>query len=67
MPVLNGIEATRKIREMEASGELPRRTSIIGLTGNAQEEQVAETKEAGMDVSLARARASPACRARRSD
>lgn len=51
MPVLNGIEATRRLREMEASGEVPRRTVIIGLTGNAQEEQVAETKEAGMDVS----------------
>jgi CheY-like chemotaxis protein len=54
MPVLNGIEATRRLREMEASGEIPRRTVIIGLTGNAQEEQVAETKEAGMDVSASR-------------
>lgn len=43
MPVMNGLEATLKIRELEKSGELPRRTRIVGLTGNAQEDQVKET------------------------
>lgn len=48
MPVMNGIEATLKIRELEKSGELPRRTRIVGLTGNAQEDQVKETIQVRM-------------------
>lgn len=48
MPVLNGLDATRKIRasEREDLKELP----IIAMTANAFEEDVKRSREAGMNT-----------------
>jgi PAS domain S-box-containing protein len=48
MPVMNGIDATRKIREGGASADVP----IIGVTANAQPQELASFKEAGFDLTL---------------
>jgi two-component system, sensor histidine kinase and response regulator len=47
MPVMNGYEATRKIREIET--EIGRRTAIIGLTANAMNGDRKKCLESGMD------------------
>ncbi|KAL1744064.1 hypothetical protein HDZ31DRAFT_39460 [Schizophyllum fasciatum] len=52
MPVMDGIEAVRRIRQMEASGELRARNQVYALTANAREGQVKLIKEAGMDMVL---------------
>jgi CheY-like chemotaxis protein len=56
MPVMDGLEATRQIREVEATTHtLPgsagphRRTPIVGLTAHALNEVKAKCLEAGMD------------------
>ena len=46
MPRLNGLEATRSIRE---SGGINATTPIIALTANAEKTEVRRCKEAGMD------------------
>ncbi len=46
MPVLDGVEATRRIRGAEPPG---RRTPIVALTANAQADQRDEALAAGMD------------------
>jgi signal transduction histidine kinase len=51
MPVMNGVEATRAIRQMEAGG---RRTPIIGLSANAMRHQVEEYLTAGMDANVSK-------------
>jgi len=48
MPSVNGIEATQRIRQYEQEKKTPR-ALIIGLTGNALEEQKREALDAGMD------------------
>jgi len=48
MPVMDGIEATRAIRELEAAEGRPR-TPIIALTANAMSHQAAEYVAVGMD------------------
>ena len=52
MPVMDGLEATRRIRALERAdaGRIP----IIALTANAFEEDVKKSLEAGMDVHLAK-------------
>jgi two-component system sensor histidine kinase/response regulator len=51
MPVMDGLEATRRIRE-----EIPRgaRVPIVGLTANALREQVEACRAAGMDEVIAK-------------
>ncbi|KAI9056733.1 hypothetical protein FKP32DRAFT_1762952 [Trametes sanguinea] len=44
MPVLDGFQATRRIREMEASGQLPDHLPIIALTANVTQESETECK-----------------------
>jgi CheY-like chemotaxis protein len=39
MPRLNGLEATRRIRQLEAEGILPGRIPLVGVSANAREEQ----------------------------
>jgi signal transduction histidine kinase/CheY-like chemotaxis protein len=48
MPVMDGVEATRAIREREAETKRPR-TPILAVTANAMTHQVAEYRAAGMD------------------
>ena len=47
MPVMDGLEATRRIRERESTGG--RRTPIVALTANAMKQQIDECKANGMD------------------
>jgi two-component system, sensor histidine kinase and response regulator len=48
MPVMDGLEATRRIRAIEARKNLPR-TPIVALTANVQSGQMELCIEAGMD------------------
>ena len=47
--VLDGFQATKQIRELEQSGELPDHLPIIALTANVTQESEGECKAAGMD------------------
>ena len=49
MPGMDGLEATRKIREREAEKPGSRRIPIIALTAEAAEEDRKRCGEAGMD------------------
>jgi CheY-like chemotaxis protein len=49
MPVMNGIEAAKRIREYEKSGALLSHIPIIAITANARLEQITVAKDAGMD------------------
>ncbi len=51
MPVMDGLEATRRIRKLDrADSDLP----IIALTANAFESDIRQTAEAGMNAHLAK-------------
>ena len=52
MPILNGIEATQRIRETEADGRIP--TPIIGLSGHVQDADRAACLAAGMTDCLSK-------------
>lgn len=47
MPVMSGLEFTRRVRELEKSGELPGRQPIVSISGNAREGQTQTALEAG--------------------
>lgn len=51
MPVLDGADATKIIRNMERNGECPK-NMIVGLSANVGPEYVASVKEAGMDGTM---------------
>ena len=53
MPVLDGLTATRRIREAEAA-EGRRRTPIIALTANVMPHQVATYRAAGVEEVVAK-------------
>jgi signal transduction histidine kinase len=53
MPVLDGLAATRQVREREARLRLPR-VPIVALTANAFDEDVTASMAAGMDGHLAK-------------
>ncbi len=52
MPVMDGLEATKRIRAMdrEDAGEIP----ILAMTANAFEEDIRRTHEAGMNAHIAK-------------
>ncbi|WP_319522054.1 response regulator [uncultured Desulfosarcina sp.] len=54
MPVLNGLDATGKIREIEAASGRGRRTPIIALTASALKGDEDKCFDAGMDGYLAK-------------
>ncbi|ESW60989.1 MAG: hypothetical protein Q27BPR15_08985, partial [Rhodobacter sp. CACIA14H1] len=59
MPVMDGLEATRRIRALpENRGRVP----IIGLSGNAEDQDRAEGLSAGMDDYLTKPVGSAALR-----
>ena len=48
MPVMDGLTATKKIRELESEGQLSRHVPVIAVTANARNEQIQTALEAGM-------------------
>jgi PAS domain S-box-containing protein len=50
MPVMDGYEATKKLRKMEKYKELP----IVALTANVMTEDIVKIKESGMDDHIAK-------------
>ncbi|BGP46992.1 hypothetical protein JCM10450v2_002844 [Rhodotorula kratochvilovae] len=50
MPIMDGLSATRAIRQAERDGERPGRQRIVGVTGNARAAQKEAALEAGMDA-----------------
>src|ERR1700712_535003 len=48
MPVMDGMECTQKIRQLEAERELVEHVPIIGVTANARKEQIEALFKAGM-------------------
>ena len=48
MPVMDGLQCTKKIREWEKDGSLERHVPIIGVTANARAEQIQTLLVAGM-------------------
>ena len=53
MPVMNGYEATRKIRAYETANGLPR-VPIIAVSANAFAEDIAQSLASGMDAHIAK-------------
>jgi len=53
MPIMNGIEATKKIREMEQQNKWPR-IKIIAVTAYAMPGDEERFKEAGIDLYIAK-------------
>lgn len=54
MPVMDGIEATVKIREIETSENIERRTPIIALTANTMDNDRDKCISFGMDEFMAK-------------
>lgn len=48
MPVMNGMEASRKIRAIQAEGLLTRHLPILGVSANVRGPQVQAMKDSGM-------------------
>jgi CheY-like chemotaxis protein len=49
MPIMNGLEATKCIRQFQADGLLTEHLPIIAITANARSAQITIAKESGMD------------------
>ncbi|KAF3007645.1 Histidine kinase [Curvularia kusanoi] len=49
MPIMNGLTAVEKIRELEREGLLIGRVPVIGVTANVRPQQVETAMQAGMD------------------
>lgn len=49
MPVMDGLGAVRRIRQLESKGDITNHVPVIAITANARPEQVAIALEAGMD------------------
>ena len=49
MPIMNGLTAVAKIRELEKDGLLNGRVPVIGVTANVRPQQVETAMQAGMD------------------
>ncbi|KAJ8106956.1 hypothetical protein OPT61_g9196 [Boeremia exigua] len=49
MPIMNGLTAVAKIRELEHEGLLNGRVPVIGVTANVRQQQIETALQAGMD------------------
>lgn len=49
MPVMNGLECCKRIRELERTGEITKRMPVIAITANVRQEQMDQALAAGMD------------------
>lgn len=48
MPIMDGMTATRRIRELQKTGHIIRHVPIIAVTANARQEQIDDTMRAGV-------------------
>jgi len=61
MPVMDGLQCTKRIREWQKDGKLVRHVPIIAVTANARAEQIAQLLAAGMVSVVCRAFCSSSC------
>ncbi|KAG9659958.1 hypothetical protein KCU64_g3516, partial [Aureobasidium melanogenum] len=54
MPVMNGLESTRRIREFEVEQGFAKKATIIALTGLASAEAQADAESSGVDIYMAK-------------
>jgi CheY-like chemotaxis protein len=54
MPVMDGLTAAKKIREMQKSGELRGHVPMLSVSANARPEQTSMAIAAGMDDSISK-------------
>ncbi|KAG9668370.1 hypothetical protein KCU99_g8096, partial [Aureobasidium melanogenum] len=54
MPVMNGLESTRRIREFEDEQGFEKKATIIALTGLASAEAQADAESSGVDIYMAK-------------
>ncbi|RDW80862.1 hypothetical protein BP5796_05560 [Coleophoma crateriformis] len=50
MPVMDGITCVKKIRELQATGDIQGHVPVIAVTANARKDQILATLSAGMDA-----------------
>ncbi len=53
MPIMDGYEATQKLRELMKKGELPS-IPIIALTANDRQDDIEKSKSVGIDYHLSK-------------
>jgi|TARA_R110002003_G_scaffold117_4_gene10378 CheY-like chemotaxis protein len=49
MPIMNGLEAVARIRQLENDGFLRAKLPVIGVTANVRQQQIETAMAAGMD------------------
>ncbi len=54
MPVMDGLTATRRIRELERMKNAPRHLPIVAMTAGVLDEQKRAAMESGMDAFIAK-------------
>ena len=54
MPVMNGLECTKRIRQAESEGLVRRHLPIIAVSANAREGQVRYAMECGVDDAISK-------------
>ncbi|GAM87644.1 hypothetical protein ANO11243_056710 [Dothideomycetidae sp. 11243] len=54
MPVMNGLECARSIRNLQATACLNRHIAIIAVSANARDEQVQSALDSGMDDTISK-------------
>jgi CheY-like chemotaxis protein len=54
MPIMDGLTCTKRIRALEASGDIIGHIPIIAVSANARREQIEQTRKAGMDDAISK-------------
>lgn len=54
MPILNGPDCARAIRQLEMDGQITSHIPIIAVSANARKEQIKDMMDAGMDDSISK-------------
>lgn len=54
MPIMDGIECARQIRQAQAEGKITRHVPIIAMSANARDAQVSQALQSGMDDAIAK-------------